>query len=90
MLYFDSDVFVAKAFAVMDDDGSAKVGASVEGQLSAEAQNDLKRLRRTARSHEGKITSVVMCFMADGLPHYWGEEADWHTDLQNDWAEFTQ
>ncbi|MGW7824453.1 hypothetical protein ACWGLF_41720 [Streptomyces puniciscabiei] len=89
VLYFDSHVFAAEEFAVLDDDG-LEAGAGVEDQLNAEARSELKRLRRTACAHAGKITAVVMCFVADGLPHYWGEEASWHTELQDAWTEFTQ
>ncbi|MGV9565039.1 hypothetical protein [Streptomyces sp. NPDC003480] len=90
LLYFDSDLFAAEEFALIDDDGPVEVGAGVEDQLSAEAQSELERLRRAARARDGKITAVVMCFVVDGLPHYWGEEAAWHTDLQDAWTEFTQ
>ncbi|MEU9446606.1 hypothetical protein AB0D42_38405 [Streptomyces sp. NPDC048304] len=89
VLYFDSVVFAADEFAVLDDDG-ADPESSVEDELSPEAQKELKRLRRAARTHAGKTTVVVMCFVAEGLPHYWSEEAAWHTDLQDAWAEFTE
>ncbi|UXY25091.1 hypothetical protein N8I84_42530 (plasmid) [Streptomyces cynarae] len=89
VLYFDSDVFAAEEFAVLDGDG-LEPEAGVEDQLSAEAHDELKRLRRAARTRAGEITAVGMCFMTEGLPHYWTEEAAWHTDLQGAWTEFTQ
>ncbi|MER6126214.1 hypothetical protein ABT173_27035 [Streptomyces sp. NPDC001795] len=45
VLYFDSDVFVADEFAVLDGDG-LEPEAGVEDQLSVEAKEELKRLRR--------------------------------------------
>lgn len=33
---------------------------------------------------------MVMCFVTEGLSHYWSQEAAWHTDLQDAWAEFTE
>lgn len=31
-----------------------------------------------------------MCFVVEGLPRYWTEEAAWRTDLQGAWTEFTE
>nr|WP_181393171.1 hypothetical protein [Streptomyces rochei] len=89
VLYFDSDVFSAEEFAVLEDDG-LEPEAGVEDQLSAEAQGELKRLRRAARTRAGETTAVGMCFVAEGLPHYWTEQAAWYTDLQDAWTEFTE
>ncbi|MGQ5637809.1 MULTISPECIES: hypothetical protein [unclassified Streptomyces] len=64
---------------------SMQVAATCE---APQQQQELKRLRRAARTHAGQITVAVMCFVAEGLAHYWSEEASWHTDLQEAWAEF--
>lgn len=91
VLYHGSEVFTADEFAVLDDaDEDEHEGGGAEDQLSADARRELKRLRRAARSRDGQITAVVLCFVAEGVPHYWGEEASWHTELTGQWAEFTQ
>ncbi|MEU6371097.1 hypothetical protein ABZ876_36735 [Streptomyces sp. NPDC046931] len=89
VLYFDSVVFAAEEFAVWGDDGS-DAESGVEDELSLEAQKELKRLRRAARAHARQTTVVVMCFVAEGLPRCWSEEAAWHADLQDAWTGFTE
>ncbi|MGW7819986.1 hypothetical protein ACWGLF_17990 [Streptomyces puniciscabiei] len=88
VLYFDSDVFAAEEFAVLDGDGP-EPEAGVEEQLSVEVQEELKRLRRAVRTRAGETTSRGDVLRAEGLPHYWTEEAAWHAELQDARTEFT-
>jgi hypothetical protein len=67
VLYFDIVMFAREEFAVLDDDGSDPE-SSVEEELSPEAQKELKRLRRVARTHAGETTVGVMCFVAGRGP----------------------
>ncbi|MFD6917752.1 hypothetical protein [Streptomyces virginiae] len=79
ILYYDHDVFTAEAFVVLED-GDLD-GPTAEESLSPDDARQLRKLRRTATRHEGQVTTVIMCFMAEGLPHLWIARAAWHTQL---------
>ncbi|MBT2611415.1 hypothetical protein J7I97_24940 [Streptomyces sp. ISL-87] len=87
ILYLLSEAFEAAEFAVLEDDDSD--GDGVEEQLSADARRELERIRRTALTRDGQFTGVFLCFVAEGVAHYWCEVAPWHTELEEDWAQFT-
>lgn len=90
VLYYDSETFTADTFTVLDADDEEGEGLTVEKQLSGEAQRELKRLRRAGQCRDGQITAAVMCFMAEGVAHFWGHEAPWHAELTEERDEFLQ
>ncbi|MFD4737747.1 hypothetical protein ACFWNQ_10255 [Streptomyces virginiae] len=81
ILYYDHDVFTAEAFVVLEDDDPLADGPTAEESLSPNDARLLRKLRRTATRHEGQVTTVIMCFMAEGLLHLWIARAGWHTQL---------
>ncbi|MGW6572099.1 hypothetical protein ACWGAN_07965 [Streptomyces sp. NPDC054945] len=81
ILYYDHDVFTAEAFVVLEDDDPLADGPTAEESLSPDDARQLRKLRRTATRHEGHVTTVTMCFMAEGLLHLWIARAAWHTQL---------
>ncbi|MEU5810726.1 hypothetical protein [Streptomyces sp. NPDC047718] len=81
VLYYDHDVFTAKDFVLLEDVDPLADGPNAEEQLAPEAARQLQELRKAASRREGHVTAVVMCFMAEGLPHMWSARAAWHTEL---------
>ncbi|MEW2136642.1 hypothetical protein AB0892_08605 [Streptomyces sp. NPDC005409] len=90
VLYYDSETFTADTFILLDTDDEDDECPTIEEELDVEAQRELKRLRRAAQTRDGQITAVVMCFMAEGVAHFWGREAPWHTELGEQRDEFLQ
>ncbi|MFJ5657494.1 hypothetical protein ACIQD5_29745 [Streptomyces microflavus] len=82
-LYYESDRFSAEAFAVIDPGDD-----DVEEHLDSEAKRKLKRIRRAAKSRHEQLSAIGMCFVADGVAHYWFEEAPWFCELQSQWEDF--
>ncbi|MGW1811906.1 hypothetical protein, partial [Streptomyces sp. NPDC002078] len=58
--------------------------------MTTEDGRELKRMRRAARSRTGQVATVAMCFVADGMAHYWIEKAVWHAELQEEWTTFVK
>ncbi|UQW99167.1 hypothetical protein [Streptomyces sp. RerS4] len=81
VLYYGHDAFTAEDFVLLDDADPLADGPTVEQQLSPEAARRLRKLRKAASRRTGHVTAVVMCFMAEGLPHMWIARAAWHTEL---------
>ncbi|MEU3317428.1 hypothetical protein ABZ743_32785 [Streptomyces sp. NPDC006662] len=88
ILYYLSERFEADEFAVLEEDDEDSDGAGAEERLDAEARRELSRIRRAARARDGQITGVFLCFVAEGVAHYWGEVASWHTELVEAWEAF--
>ncbi|MCJ0875263.1 hypothetical protein [Streptomyces sp. AP-93] len=89
VLYYDSETFTAEGFVVLDENDEED-GPTAEQQLDTEAKRELKKLRRATQSCDGQITSVLMCFMAEGVAHFWGHVARWYTELTEQRDEFLQ
>ncbi|MGW1871396.1 hypothetical protein ACWCPS_38480 [Streptomyces mauvecolor] len=83
-LYRETDCFDAEAFpAVAMSDEEL-------GLLEKPNRRRVKDLQRTARSHDGELAGVDLCFVREGVAHYWVSEAPWSSALDAAWAEFKE
>ncbi|MGW2863290.1 hypothetical protein [Streptomyces sp. NPDC001205] len=85
-LYYETEQFEAADFAVLDDEDEED---TPEDRLEADDLKALRALRRRAKTHDGEIESAVLCFMTDGVAHYWVAEAPWRAKLDEQWTEFS-
>ncbi|GGU42817.1 hypothetical protein [Streptomyces violascens] len=85
-LYYVAERFEAEDFAVLDDGDEED---SPEDRLDADSLKTLRALRRRAKTHDGELDSVALCFVTDGVAHYWAAEAPWRAKLDEQWTEFS-
>ncbi|MFE3527024.1 hypothetical protein ACFXOD_36730 [Streptomyces sp. NPDC059161] len=85
-LYYLTERFEAADFAVLDDGDDDD---TPEDRLDADDLRTLRALRRRAKTHDGELDSAELCFVTDGVAHYWVAEAPWRATLDEQWTEFS-
>lgn len=79
---FEPDDFLGWAAEdeVHDEEGESELEVLAKRDRTFDRQ--VQALREQARSHSGDLANVAMCFVADGVAHYWAVQAPWLTDLE--------
>lgn len=87
LLYYSTEYFDVAGFldwAAESDIPELETDADALAQRDSAFGKQLQALRDRARPHADDLAMVAMCFVADGVAHYWAARTPWLSELDMD------
>lgn len=93
LLYYSTEYFDVAGFldwAAESDIPELETDADALAQRDSAFGKQLQALRDRARPHADDLAMVAMCFVADGVAHYWAARTPWLSELDMDHAQLQE
>lgn len=93
LLYYSREYFDVAGFldwAAESDIPELETDADALAQRDFSFGKQLQALRDRARPHADDLATVAMCFVADGVAHYWAARTPWLSELDMDHAQLQE